>query len=427
MKLSNALFLDAYCASHVGNDVLLESSTLLLKRICPNVEIKIHAKTPESFLSTQGVTCSGVLFADAPVGGKLLTKILWLIGAMGFMTIQIINALTVRIPPYYLTFSGARKKALRDIAESSLAISIGGEMINDSFRKTLPLYLFEFWLAARFGSKVVIFPQSIGPLRRRWTRWMTATVLGQCTIVTARDQPSLDELHSLGLSGNQAFSSPDVGIEQPMASAAEAKRYLAALGVDFQEKKIWIGLTPSAWVEEGVAKQDYLEILVAAIKQLAREYHLAIILMPANMPVCGERTSDYETATRLFDMLSGTCECHILSKVVVPARLFKGIQGCLDMVISTRMHASILSTMAATPTITINTQRKLYGYMSRIGQQRFSLDIQDLTATQIAQAATEIINNQTSVRQELKNGYAKVSAELTSYVATVLPIIGCAD
>ncbi|MDD3934906.1 polysaccharide pyruvyl transferase family protein [Rhodoferax sp.] len=427
MKLKSALFLDAYCPSHVGNDVLLESSTLLLKRLCQNVEIKIHAKTPESFVSTQGVACSGLLFPDAPVGEKFLTKIMWLIDAMVFMAIQIINALTLRIPPYFLTFSTTRKKALRDITESSFAISIGGEMINDSFRKTLPLYLFEFWLAARFGSKVVIFPQSIGPLRRKWTRWMTAMVLRQCTIVTARDQPSLDELHSLGLSGNQALTAPDVGIEQPRASIAEAKLYLADLGVDFQDRRIWIGLTPSAWVEEGVAKQDYLEIIAKAIKQLSTDHRLGVILMPANMPVCGERTSDYETATRLFDMLSDACPCHILPKAVVPARLFKGIQGCLDMVISTRMHASILSTMAATPTITINTQRKLYGYMSRIGQERFSLAIQNLTATQIAQAAEEIINNQTTVRKELKNGYAKVSAELTSYVAMVQPILDCAD
>ena len=65
---------------------------------------------------------------------------------------------------------------MRDFMSCDVAISIGGEMINDSFRKTLQYYLFMFWFARKNGAKR-LFSSSIGPLRRSWTRWLTHKVL----------------------------------------------------------------------------------------------------------------------------------------------------------------------------------------------------------------------------------------------------------
>ena len=98
-------------------------------------------------------------------------------------------------------------------------------MINDNFRKTLPLYLFEFWLAKKLGCRVVIFPQSIGPLRRRWTRVLTSWVLNQCDIVTARDDVSLDELKALKVCPKKIYQSPDVGVRQPVSDRQEAEQF----------------------------------------------------------------------------------------------------------------------------------------------------------------------------------------------------------
>ncbi|MDO8946001.1 MAG: polysaccharide pyruvyl transferase family protein [Desulfocapsaceae bacterium] len=420
-----ALFLDAYCASHVGNDVLLESSMALLRRICPDIEIKIHAKNPDSLKESQGVHCQRTLFYDVPLGRNKLVKIFWFVNAATFIGIQVLNAMTFRLPPYFLTFSANRRTALNDMTESDLVISIGGEMINDSFRKTLPMYLFMFWLAGKFGARVIIFPQSIGPLKRYWTRWLTAKVLKKCTIVTARDQPSFDELHSLGLGGNQALTSPDVGIEQPTATDEEAKKYLVGMGVTVEGDRTWIGVIPSAWVEEGVVKKNYLDTLVEAIQHLALKHKVGVVLMPANMPVHGNSSSDYNTAMRIYSRLQDNCPVYIMRREVVPAKLFKAITRCLTLVISTRMHAAILSTMAGTPTITINTQRKLYGYMERIGQQRFSIDIHDLSEHVLLKVVEEILNDQERVRSELRDGYHKVSVELKSYIKVVRPILGC--
>lgn len=420
-----ALFLDAYSSSHVGNDVLLDSSAQFLYHIWPEIELHVQAQVPESFSETVAMhTFSRTMFSDIPQGGSTISKFFWLMRVTGFMVLQWLNAISFRLPPYWLAFPGIRRSALKKIYEADVVVSIGGEMINDSFRKTLPMYMFMFWLAGRFGKKIIIFPQSIGPLRRRWTRWLTATVLARCSVVIARDKPSLDELLSLGLSGSQASFSPDVGVAQPQATREEAEQALRELGVNLNEKKVWVGVVVSSWVEEGIARRNYLDILADSLMQMAEQNDLGIVFMPANMPVYGNDSADYDAAERVIRVLGNKADCYLLKPAVYSARRYKAMTACMDMVISTRMHASILSTMAGTPTITINTQRKLLGYMSNIGQAGLSIDISDLTVDKLSACQKACIDDAYAIRQSLSKAREKVTEQLFKFGDDMRSIVG---
>lgn len=411
-----ALFIDAYSSSHVGNDVLLDSSAQFLQKIWPDIELKIHAQVPESFAETVNMpNISKTMLSDIPQGGAAVSKLFWLLRISIFMLVQWINAVTFRLPPHLLALPGIRRHVLRDIHATDLVISIGGEMINDSFRKTLPMYMFMFWLAARFGKKVIIFPQSIGPLRRRWTRWLVAKALSRCAVVIARDKPSHDELLSLGLTGNQACYCPDVGVAQPQASREVAEKALADIGVYLNDKKHWVGVVVSSWVEEGIAQRNYLDILADSLIEIAQQHDIGVIFMPANMPVYGNDSADYDAARRVIKTLEGKVDCHILKPAVYSARRYKAMTACMDLVISTRMHASILSTMAGTPTITINTQRKLLGYMNNIGQADLAIDIAELTIEKLLACQKTCIDDADAIRQRLSEARGTVTEQLFKF------------
>ncbi|HBM89322.1 MAG TPA: hypothetical protein DD437_12315 [Rhodobiaceae bacterium] len=390
--------MDAYCSSHVGNDVLLESSIAIVRKIFDNPEIIVHAKQPDAFKDSLGMDCGRRLFSDPPA--NTAAKIGWLLGEVLFMVLQFFNMSTLRIPPHILAFS-ARRSTIRDYETCDVAISIGGEMINDSFRKTLPMYLFMFWFARKCGNKTIIFPQSIGPLRRGWTRWMTRVVLKNLAIVSPRDVPSLKELESLSLANNQALFCPDVGLAQPQDSKEDAQTHLSSLGINTDNGKVWIGLTTSAWVEEGINQRNYLDVLVDGLRTLSKTREIGVLLMPANMPVKGNTPSDYNASSSLHASIGDFCECWILPPTVVPARRFKAIAGQLDVFVSTRMHAAILSSMAGTPTITLNTQRKLAGYMALIGQSQFSLEISELSAGLICETVEAAVNKHDDIQEKL--------------------------
>lgn len=415
-KSKKVLFVDAYSASHVGNDVLLDSSIQLLSRVSSEAEYRVHAQEPESFVESLGLDCYKSIFSDIPQGGNKFQKVLWLIGCFFFMSLQVLNALTIKISPHVLTTSQLRRQALKDIADADIVVSIGGEMINDSFRKTLPMYMFIFWLSVKMNKKVLIFPQSIGPLNRKWTRWLTAHVLAKCTVVTARDRVSLEELKSLGLKGAQALWSPDVGVEQPVESIDVAEEALVKVGVNKKNGRILIGVVVSNWIEEGILAGNYLDILADSLIYLAKSRDIEVLFLPANMPVYGNDDADYKAAKYVEQKISATVITHCLNARVYSARLYKAIVGRMDVVVSTRMHAVILSTMVGTPTVTINTQRKLFGFMDNIGQQRLSIDIGDLTPEQLVSCISSCVENNIEIRRELQAGYEKVAQELGQYV-----------
>ncbi|MEJ2621368.1 MAG: polysaccharide pyruvyl transferase family protein [Candidatus Thiodiazotropha sp.] len=408
------LIMDAYCSSHVGNDALLDNSIHIIKQIFPNSEITIHAKTPDSFRYTLGINCKQILFSYPP--SNILKKLQWLTVELIFMITQFINFKTFNISPHKLTF-GYRKELLKDFESSDFSISINGNMINDSFRKFLPFYLFMIWLSHKCGNKVIIFPQSIGPLKRHWTKSLVSLVLNNCFCVTARDKPSIEELYSLKLKIPILNSSPDVAVIQQTMSTNDLNIFLKNNGISINSEKFWIGLTVSAWVECGVDSQHYLQSIVDALIIVSKLSNISVIIMPANMPAYGNDPSDYNTSIQVLDSISPACETVILKPEVISARLFKSITSQLDMFISTHMHASILSTMAGTPTITINTQRKLKGFMSLIGQSRYSLDITDLTVEAIIAAITDIKKRSHIIRDELKKACVKQTKDLDVYIS----------
>lgn len=415
-KSKKILFVDAYSASHVGNDVLLDSSIQLLSKISGEAEYIVHAQEPESFKESLGLDCYKSIFSDIPQGGHEFQKVLWLIGCLLFMSLQILNALTVKVSPYFLTTSKLRRQALKDVAAADIIVSIGGEMINDSFRKTLPMYMFIFWLSVKMNKKVFIFPQSIGPLNRKWTRWLTAHVLAKCTVVTARDRVSLEELKSLGLKGAQALWSPDVGVAQRFESIDVAEEALMKVGVNKTDERILIGVVVSNWIEEGILAGNYLDTLADSLVCLAKSRDIEVLFLPANMPVYGNDDADYKAAKYVEKKMGASVITHCLKPKVYSARLYKAITGRMDVVVSTRMHAVILSTMVGTPTVTINTQRKLFGFMDNIGQQRLSIDIGDLTPERLMGCILDCIDNNIEIRRELKAGNERVTYELDRYV-----------
>jgi colanic acid/amylovoran biosynthesis protein len=424
-KHLKVVLLDGYCASHVGNDVLLESSYQQVKKMYPNAEIKVHAKEKDSFLESQGYMSGKRLFSSPPAG--IIRKYLWFINELIFMFVQILNANSLKINPSLFAF-GDRKRTIKDYLECDVAVTIGGEMISGTFWKVLPLHLHMYWLAQHCGAKVVVFPQSIGPFKKDWTRKLAKLVLSKCNVVTGRDELSMEELRSLGLTSSNVLFSPDVGVGQPMSSKEDATVFLESLGVDLG-KRCWIGVTCSAGSpESGIQRIDHISTLVDALTLVGSEREIGVVLIPANMPVKGEKPTDYNASSELHERLLAEGIHSIICPVqVMPARLFKAVSGLLNVFVSTRMHAAILSTMAPVPTITLNTQRKLLGYMTLVGQEAYSLNLQGLNSKNLADKIKEASDNAANIRHSLLAARAQRVAALDEYGNRVKLILSLQD
>lgn len=413
----NILIVDGYSAAHVGNGVLYESSVYYLKKTFPNSNINVLAINKPSLdkIKAECVDKHEVCFIkDIPVGGGVRQKLGWISDSLKFILPQYINCITSKQNIVDLARDEDEKRALKMLDEADMVVSITGEQLNDAFRKTIPAFVFIHWLAIKQGKKMVYFPQSIGPLNKKWTKKMVGNVLKKSHLVVARDQFSKDELEKLEIPKSKTLYTPDIGVIQPYLDKDKSLEYLKELGIK-KDRKLLVGFTISKihFIEDGVESKDYIEIMINSIKKSMNPESVEILLMPANYPLDGSVSTDYYICEDFKQKLEDNGYCvKILEKKIYSPFEFKGYQSCLDIFITTRMHAAILGTMAKAPTITINTQRKLKGYMDNIEMGEFSIDLRDLNEDLLVDKINNIVDNRALIKLQLEHQEKKMEVWL---------------
>jgi len=93
----------------------------------------------------------------------------------------------------------------------------------------------------------------------------------------------------------------------------------------------------------------------------------------------------------------------------------------LEFFISTRMHVAIMATTAFTPTIAINTQHKIMGYMKNIEMEHFCVEYAELNT--IYDLSLEILNSREKIVINLKNANAKLKKEHDIFILKLKEIV----
>lgn len=93
------------------------------------------------------------------------------------------------------------KKVILSIKNSNVLISGGGSLLQDvTSLKSLVYYSLIIALGLLFNKKVIIFAQGIGPVNNKFARFILMNLLKQCSLVTVRDEASLNLLNNYGVS-----------------------------------------------------------------------------------------------------------------------------------------------------------------------------------------------------------------------------------
>lgn len=397
----NILIVDAFSAQHIGNAALVDSTLEQLKSKFPQAQFTILAFDPASIADLCGCRTIETLMGKSLAGYSRLKKVGWIIREGLWMFLNTLNFCILKrmhlfINPYRYSFSSQKRSAIKAYLDADIVISVSGEALQDRLWKSIPFFLHAYWMAHKMGKVVAIFPQSIGPIKRKFVKFIVRYVLNQCDLVFPRDYLSLRTVQQLGIHTGKVYLVPDVAVNQPYVSSSEAKQLLRANGVKLNRRPL-VGVTISMCKEK-----DYQKCLLV-IKDLCHfiteDMKGTVVLFSPNMPLRGE-ASDWELAQALYQSLLIKENVVLLSRTYTP-REFKGMLGELDLFISTRMHASILATMIGTPTITINTQPKIRGYMEMIHQEARACEVKDFTIEKAKELVEDTLRDNNQVRLSL--------------------------
>ena len=365
MRFKKVLMIDSLSTIHVGNGALLDNTYKLCKDFIAN-DVEVITADIKPNISRFPVLMEDI-FSD--YAGSIFKKLRFSIKLMFFYIVEFMNAIFFR-GSLQFPWSKRFRDLINAIERSDVVVSLSGETINDHYYPQMYQRLLTYHLAIIRGKKLILFPQSIGPIYKPLSKFLLRVFLGKAQVIIARDSRSTETARKLW-GGNKVklLFCPDVAVTQVSEPVV-----LPGIVVD---KKV-IGLTVSEIPKDEMGyDKNYLPILVEKIALFFDAESYQILLMPSNYQHDGV-SADYRLSLEArSQLIAKGYNVAILPNKIIHPDVYQGMQKNLFIFISTRMHVGILATSACVPTIMINTQHKIRAYMDLIGMERFVVELDE--------------------------------------------------
>ena len=252
----------------------------------------------------------------------------------------------------------------RSIDRCDLFFDIGaGDSFSDIYGwRRFGLILASKWFAAKRGP-LVMSPQTIGPFATRRSRIAATAIMKKARTVYARDEQSFAVLKEMGLEDRSRLTT-DVAFALPYARPADK-------GTRDLTGKVRVGLNVSALLyrrdiatgDRIAMTVDYPRLINAVIARLLADPRVELHLVPHVLAIGMEYEDDYAVAEGLKAQYPA---------LVLPAR-FAGPSAAktyiadLDLLIGSRMHATVAALSSNTAVLPFGYSRKFSGLFGSLG------------------------------------------------------------
>ena len=415
------LIIEAYSAANIGSGALVENSVALLRKYFPGSEIEILAQTPESIHKLTGLPCYHELIS-LPLGQPRLSQTFWLLKTTLWMISHALatglDRIGLTLPASLYTDNARTLTAIEKVKQADMVVSVGAERINDNFYKGILFSLYMLWVVQTQRKFLVLFPQTVGPFHFKLTRLLSTRILNRCDVIFLRDRKSHDTIQALGVNLPVIVDTCDVAVLQQAVAYEEAWALLSQFGLQNDGRPL-VGMSVMQWsyikAEGHSGYEEYKQAIAAVADDFIANNGAQILFIATNVLTEGCREDDVAAAEDIKALMRHRENATVLNRVFTPSQL-KGIMGLLDLCLVTRMHACIFSTGIFTPTASINYQFKLREYMKLLGLGDYTVDIDQVTTTNLRELMERAWQNRSASRETLKTNVSYWASNLENAI-----------
>ena len=303
------------------------------------------------------------------------------------------------------------------IARSDLFISGGGSLLqNVTSKRSLYYYLAVIFLALFFRRKTMLYAQGIGPVEGNFPRTVLKNIINHVDLITTRDEGSLAELKNLGIDKPRIFSTADPVLALSSIDLERGYKILRPyIGRSKRRSEPLIGLAVREWR----GWTDYKRSFALAVVRLVEELGAKIVFIPMQYPedVKAARTVA-QMSKKFSDGFIDEDSFAVLNSQYSTTDLLS-IVGCLDVLVSIRLHALIFAGVMGIPIVGVSYDPKIDRYLDSIEEKPVA-NLDSLTADDIVDAVTSKLRRGFSnkTKETLKN--LRTRAEENSKLALSL-------
>ncbi len=326
----------------------------------------------------------------------------------------------------------ARNKCLTRICEADLVMSIsGGDSFCDMYGLERFLYIsLPQILVLLLHKRLVLLPQTIGPFRRGFSRFIARYIVQQAEHVYSRDRRGLRELERLMgrnlAPGKVSFCYDLAFVLDPLPPD---KLEVEGVATELGEGRPIVGLNISGLLYMGGytrnnmfgLRADYRQFIYRLIDLLVVKKGANIILIPHVFGSRANVDSDLAVCERVYEELKS----RYVGTLGLVRRFYdhsemKYVIGQCDFFLGSRMHSCIGAVSQCIPAVSVAYSDKFIGVMETLGVESSVADARRLNETELLDVVEQVYDRRAAIRQQLERKMIEVESAVMNLFGGVL-------
>lgn len=254
--------------------------------------------------------------------------------------------------------TAVNRNSLREIYSAikaaDVVISGGGSLIQDkTSSKSLWYYLGVMIIGKLLRKKVFIIGQGIGPIEKKFNRWLTSKILSKLNGITVRDELSKKYLEELNVK-NKITVAADPVVNLKISDDAGIDAVLKNENINLNCKYALI--CTREWGNSELSRVE----LAKAADFIQQNYGFQIVFLPFYYKKDEEESVKVANYMKMpYKILKGKYSLEEILSIIKHSSILIGV----------RLHSLIFACVVSTPFIGISYDPKIDGFLNSVGEE----------------------------------------------------------
>ncbi len=262
--------------------------------------------------------------------------------------------------------------------------------------------------AKKKGKKMGLYNVGAGPVDTKAGQDILRDLAEDMDFITVRDSASLKLLKDLGVKNPNILLTADAALTVKPSDELRVASIMKSLGFGLNEEILGININAylDTWVRPklgtdvkakrtSMGKERFLSIYSEALNRFLKDTGVPVMFIST-------QHHDVSVTTELMSLVNVPVKKNIFSNVTYNHYDVKGVMGKLSMLFGMRLHSTILSASALTPTLGLTYQPKVADFFNTLGQGDLSLSFDNFTPEGIYNHLVKGWDNRASIKETLK-------------------------
>jgi len=279
-----------------------------------------------------------------------------------------------------------------------------------------------FWALATLafgiglGKKVVLLPQSIGPIEGGIQRRLARMVFSRVRTIMVRESISLNFVQNvLKINQVKTIQLPDLAfgfskLIRPQKKSPALEHDTFSLGITIINREAQ---------NDKFERQDiYEDAIIAASNKLAEEQGAHTYLFVQCYGPSPDQ-DDRQIASVICDRMRKHNDQVSILGSFDDAREIISEFGQMDCIVATRMHTAVFALINSIPVALIGYQPKSQGLMKSFGLSDYYCDIEEVSPEKLIELVDDLLINRGRIQDQISKQMKKMQPLLSSWVEQI--------